>query len=143
MSDYVKFFGTDDLNKAEAVSPSTKFEFGDFVFGQLAYDDKVPVFDPAPNQDNTFTGSVGFVKEGEIVTIAFPLLGGMAVMGAMYFDGYYELQDTGGNKPSGKVITVPRYKTCLINPKFNRMPYAYILKRISAKSIPRENEETK
>jgi len=136
MEAYIKRFGTDDLNNAENVTPSTKFEFGDFVFGQLAYDEKIPTFDPSPNKDNTFTGSVGHTKEGEIITVAFALVeSNMAVLGAMYFDGNYELKDTGGKKPTGKIITVPRYRTTIINAKFSKFPYAYILKKISSKSI--------
>ena len=38
-------------------------------------------------------------------------------------------------KPTGKIITVPRYRTTIINAKFSKFPYAYILKKISSKSI--------
>lgn len=144
MDNYVKMFGSDDLNKAETVTPSTKFNFGDFVFGQLVYDDKVPAFDPSPNPNNTFTASVGHVKDGEIITIAFALMQApLAALSAMYFDGFYEMKDTGGKAPTGKVITVPRYKTMIINPSFGTFPYAYILKRISVPSPSGEKNGTK
>ncbi len=131
---YTKIFNAADVNAGELVTPSTIYEYGDYIFGQLAYDEKIPTFENDSKYGNSIASTVMFVENNLIKYIVLPTqLPGIIASSPIQFDGFYELSD------QGKIMTFPRYRTMLINLKHSNMPYVYFMKIVKPKKENRAN----